>query len=66
MESFNQCFNANLNKDEIDADLLSGRDSGVTGTPSVFINGRMLTPGFVPSFAEISEVVEAELAKSGN
>ena len=66
MESFNQCFNANLNKDEIDADLLSGRDSGVTGTPSVFINGRMITPGFVPSFAEISEAVEAELAKSSN
>lgn len=66
MESFNQCFEANPNKDEIDADLLSGRDSGVTGTPSVFVNGRMLTPGVVPSFAEISEAVEAELAKSRN
>ena len=66
MEGFNQCFDANLHKDEIDADLLSGRDSGVTGTPSVFVNGRMITPGFVPTFAEISEAVEAELAKSSN
>lgn len=66
MESFNQCFEANTNKDEINSDLLSGRDSGVTGTPSVFVNGRMLTPGFVPSFAEISEAVEAELAKTSN
>jgi protein-disulfide isomerase len=66
MESFNQCFNANLNKDEIDADLQSGRDSGVNGTPSVIVNGKMITPGFVPSFAEISEAVEAELAKSSN
>ena len=66
MGSFNQCFDVNPNKDEIDADLRSGRDSGVTGTPSVFVNGRMLTPGFVPSFAEISEAVEAELAKSSN
>jgi len=66
MGSFNQCFDANLNKEEIDADLQSGRDSGVTGTPSVLVNGRMITPGFVPSFAEISEAVEAELAKSSN
>lgn len=66
MESFNQCFNAKLNKDEIDADLQSGRDSGVTGTPSVLVNARMITPGFVPSFAEISEAVEAELTKSSN
>jgi protein-disulfide isomerase len=66
MESFNECFNANANQDEIDSDFQLGRDSGVTGTPSVFVNGRMLTPGFVPSFAEISEAVEAELANSSN
>ena len=66
MQEFNQCFNANLHKDEIDADEAMGRNSGVTGTPSVFVNGRILTPGFVPSFAQISEAVEAELAQSGN
>jgi len=66
MEGFNQCFNANLNNDEIDADLLTGKDSGVTGTPAVLVNGRLITPGFVPSFVEISEAVEAELAKSSN
>jgi protein-disulfide isomerase len=66
MQEFNQCFDANLFKDEIDADLVSGRDSGVTGTPSVMVNGRNISPGFVPSFTQISEAVEAELAKSGN
>lgn len=66
MESFNECFNANANKGEIEADLQSGRDASVTGTPSVIVNGKMLTPGFVPSFAEISEAVEAELANSSN
>lgn len=66
MPAFNQCFEANLHKDEIDSDLLSGRDFGVTGTPSVLVNGRILTPGRVPSFADISEAVEAELALSGN
>lgn len=66
MESFNECFNANANRDEINADFQSGRDAGVSGTPSVFVNGRILTPGRVPSFAEISEAVEAELAESNN
>jgi len=66
MESFNQCFDAYLHKDEIEADLLSGKDLGVTGTPSVFVNGRMINPGFVPSFTEISAAVDAELAQSSD
>lgn len=66
MQEFNQCFDDNQFKDEIDADLVSGRDSGVTGTPSVMVNGRIISPGFVPSFTQISEAVEAELARSGN
>ena len=66
MQEFNQCFDANQFKDEIDADLASGRDSGVTGTPSIMVNGRIISPGFVPSFTQISEAVEAELARSGN
>jgi protein-disulfide isomerase len=66
MQEFNQCFDANQFKDEIEADRASGRDSGVTGTPSVMVNGRIISPGFVPSFTQISEAVEAELTQSGN
>ena len=66
MPAFNECFNANLHKDEIDGDLTTGSALGVTGTPSVFVNGTLLTPGFIPSFDEISQAVEAELAASGN
>lgn len=66
MPSFNECFIANGHKDEIDSDLALGTTFGVTGTPSVLVNGTMLTPGFVPSFAEISDAVEAELVKAGN
>ncbi len=63
MEGFNQCFNENQYQDEIETDLLSGRDLGVTGTPSVLVNGRIIKPGFVPSFGDISEAVDAELAQ---
>jgi protein-disulfide isomerase len=66
MPSFNECFDSNFHRDTIDSDLLQGRESGVTGTPAVLVNGTLLTPGFVPSFGEISEAVERELANSGN
>ena len=66
MPAFNNCFDANLHKEEIDTDYSTGRTIGVTGTPSVFVNGQQLTPGFIPSFEEISQAVEAELATSGN
>jgi protein-disulfide isomerase len=66
MPEFNPCFNQNRYRDEIDTDLATGTAVGVTGTPSVLINGRIISPGFVPSFSQISEAVEAELANSSN
>jgi protein-disulfide isomerase len=66
MSAFNACFDATLHEEEVNSDLLLGRNSGVTGTPSVMVNGRILSPGFVPSFQQISDAVEAELALSEN
>jgi protein-disulfide isomerase len=66
MDSFNNCFEANKFKADIDSDLAAGRMKGVKGTPSVFVNGEILTPGYVPSFDEISQAVDAALAESGN
>lgn len=66
MSDFKSCFDQNKYWDEISADLTSGTNSGVTGTPSVFVNGRLISPGFVPSISQISDAVEAELAKSGD
>jgi protein-disulfide isomerase len=66
MNDFITCFGQYRYQDEIDADKASGDGAGVTGTPSVFVNGRILTPGRVPSFSQISEAVEAELANSSN
>jgi len=66
MDSFNSCFEANKYKAQIDEDLAAGNRAGVTGTPSLFVNGQQLTPGFIPSFEDISQAVEAALAASGN
>jgi len=66
MAAFNACFKENRYESEINADLEKGRSFQVSGTPSVFVNGRILTPGFVPSFEQISQAVDAALAEAGN
>lgn len=59
MQAFNQCFQENRYKDVIDEDLAAGTRVGVTGTPSVFVNGQIVKPGFVPSFEEIAQAIDA-------
>jgi protein-disulfide isomerase len=59
MDSFESCFNENRYGDKIQADFDEGVSRGVSGTPSIFINGQVINPGFVPSFDEIAAAVEA-------
>ncbi|HSF82032.1 MAG TPA: DsbA family protein [Anaerolineales bacterium] len=66
MASFNSCFKENTYKEQIDKDLADGTSAGVQGTPSLFVNGQHITPGFIPSYAEVSQAVEAALSSSGN
>jgi len=61
MELFTNCFKANRYQDEIKADFDLGVEMGVSGTPSVFVNGQHITPGFIPSFNDIQQAVEAAL-----
>jgi protein-disulfide isomerase len=61
MEAFNACFQENRYQEEIEADLAAGRRTNVQGTPSVFVQGQLITPGFVPSLSKISTAVEAAL-----
>jgi protein-disulfide isomerase len=66
MNAFSDCFNANQFQTEIEADLTAGRDTGISGTPSVLVNGRIISPGFVPSYEDISQAIEAASASPGN
>jgi len=59
MGAFRACFNENRYADAIQADFEAGAAMGVSGTPSVFVNGQIVKPGFVPSFEEIAAAVEA-------
>lgn len=60
---FNQCLDSGRHAAAIQADLQEGSKYGVTGTPALFINGRLLS-GNQP-FAEIRDVIEDELQRKG-
>ena len=63
MTDFNNCFDANTYKNDIQADFDLGQQMGVQGTPSVFVNGaRAGQPGYIASYQEIADAVEAALA----
>jgi len=65
MNAFNDCFQANQHKAEIQADFDAGKTLGVQGTPSVFVNKTLLTPGSVPAYNDIVKAVDDALAKTG-
>lgn len=56
LPAWQECFNAERYEDAIQADLADGRDRGVTGTPTVFVNGVML-PSF--DYATVGAAITA-------
>jgi protein-disulfide isomerase len=65
MNAFDQCFTDNKYSTEITSEFEAGQTAGVTGTPTVIVNGTILTPGFVPSFEQIKSAIDTALAGSG-
>ena len=56
-DAFAACLAENRYQDVIDEELALGDQMGVSGTPSVFVNGKDVTPGRVPSVQEIMQAV---------
>jgi protein-disulfide isomerase len=65
MKSFQSCFDENRYQADIDADIQKALEYGVSGTPSVFVNGQAITPGYVPSYETMQQAIEAELTSAG-
>jgi protein-disulfide isomerase len=57
--AFNACLQSGKFTDRVKQDVRDGSLAGVSGTPALFINGRLLT-GAQP-YAEIAKVIEEEL-----
>lgn len=64
MDGFNTCFQENRYRDEITRDKAEGEQVGVSGTPSIFVDGQQIRPGFVPSYQDISTAIDAALLSS--
>jgi protein-disulfide isomerase len=60
---FNQCLDSGKYKQEVEKDIADGSAAGVTGTPAVFVNGRLIV-GAQP-FAAFKAVIDEELKKLG-
>ena len=63
---FETCYQEKRYQDKINEDLSLGESVGVSGTPSVFVNGQNVSPGRVPQFNQINDLVEQFLSGSGN
>lgn len=60
MTEFDSCFRGGLRDNEVQNDLLQGREFGVRGTPTFFFNGRRVVGALSPE--ELREEIEKELA----
>ena len=58
---FNQCLDSNKYKAEVDKDFSDGTAAGVSGTPTLFINGRRVV-GAQP-FSVFKAIIDEELSK---
>jgi protein-disulfide isomerase len=63
MNKFEACYKANTFQSQINESIALGKNKGVTGTPTVFVNGVDVAPGKVPSYDQILQAVQAA---SGN
>ncbi len=59
---FNSCFSADKYSNEINSDYQEGVNMGVSGTPSVFVNGTQVTPGYAPTWDQLKAAIDAAIA----
>ncbi len=62
MGAFNKCFNADKYSADIQAELQAGKDLGVAATPTVVVDGAIISPKFVPTYEQITAAIDAALA----
>jgi protein-disulfide isomerase len=64
VEAFNSCLASGRNTQRVKQDLFTGIRLGVTGTPTLFINGRFIS-GAV-SFEDMERIIDEELSQNSS
>lgn len=62
MNKFNDCFETAKYQDRINADMATGSEAGVSGTPATFINGQLVS-GAVP-YTTLKDAISSFLAEN--
>ena len=57
--AFDSCFDSGKYRGKVEADLRRGKQLGVQGTPTLFLNGKMLTPS---SYEELAQLIQSAIA----
>lgn len=65
MTAFNKCFKADTYAPEINAEYQQAVADGVNSTPTVFLNGKEITPGVIPTYEQLKSAIDAALASGG-
>ncbi len=65
LSQFNSCFSANKYSAELQSDNQQAQSLGVNSTPSVFLNGKAVTPGFAPTWDVLKSAIDAAIAAGG-
>jgi protein-disulfide isomerase len=59
MQQFDACYKESRFQSQINDDIALGDSKGITGTPTIFVNGVDVSPGKVPTFEQIQQEVQA-------
>ena len=62
-QAFDACIDSGKHAEAIRKDIVEGSRAGVTGTPAMFINGRLL--GGARPYSDIAEIIDDELQRKG-
>jgi protein-disulfide isomerase len=62
-KKFDACLDAGKYVEQVQNDMKEGQRSGVTGTPAIFLNGRVVEGGSVP-FSVLEALIDKELARA--
>lgn len=58
---FERCLNDEIHLDQVEVERALGNQYGISGTPSIIINGTQHFAGFVPSYEQLNEAIAEEL-----